>query len=244
MQLAGKTVLITGAAHRIGRALAGAMAEAGAHVILHAHRSLDAATALAAELDRPARRAWALGADLADSAAVSRLAQAALVRTGRVDVLINNASRFDRTPVATADLGDWEGHMAVNVRAPWLLAQALAPAMREAGAGKIINLTDYLAQRPIQDYVPYEVSKAALDGLTLALAKAYAPEIQVNAVALGPILPAAGMGDDEQEALIRRLPLRRWGSPDDVVAAVRFLIEGTDFATGTILPLDGGSLIR
>jgi pteridine reductase len=220
------------------------MAASGAHVILHAHRSLDAATALAAELDRPDRRAWALGADLADAGAVAGLARAALALTGRVDVLINNASRFERTPVATADLADWEGHMAVNVRAPWLLAQALAPAMRASGAGKIINLTDYLAQRPVRDYVPYEVSKAALDGLTLALAKAYAPEIQVNAVALGPILPAAGMGDEEQEALIRRLPLRRWGSPDDVVAAVRFLIEGTDFATGTLLPVDGGSLIR
>jgi pteridine reductase len=146
--------------------------------------------------------------------------------------------------VATASLADWDGHLAINVRAPWLLAQALAPAMKQAGAGKIINLTDYLAVRPVRDYVPYEVSKAAMDGLTRALAKALAPEIQVNAVALGPILPAAGMDEAEQEALIRRLPLRRWGSPDDVVAAVRFLIEGTDFATGTILPVDGGSLIR
>jgi pteridine reductase len=244
MQLAGKTVLVTGAAQRIGRALALAMADAGAHVILHAHRSLAEAERLAAALDRPDRRAWALGADLGDAEAVQGLAAAALSLTGRVDVLINNASRFDRTPVATASLADWDGHLAINVRAPWLLAQALAPAMKQAGAGKIINLTDYLAVRPVRDYVPYEVSKAAMDGLTRALAKALAPEIQVNAVALGPILPAAGMDEAEQEALIRRLPLRRWGSPDDVVAAVRFLIEGTDFATGTILPVDGGSLIR
>lgn len=244
MQLTGKTVLITGAAQRIGRALTLAMADAGAHVVLHANRSIADAQQLAEALDRPDRRAWALAADLADADAVQRLAADALALTGRIDVLINNASRFERTPVESASLADWDGHMAVNVRAPWLLAQALAPAMRQAGAGKIVNLTDYLAVRPVRAYVPYEVSKAALDGLTRALAKALAPEVQVNAVALGPILPAAGMAEGDEAALIRRLPLQRWGSPDDVVAAVRFLVEGTDFATGTILSVDGGSLVR
>ncbi|MBC7542411.1 MAG: SDR family oxidoreductase [Candidatus Sericytochromatia bacterium] len=244
MQLAGKTVLVTGAAHRIGRAIALDLAAAGADMIVHAHRSIVEAEALAAYIQSTGRRAWALAADLADPAAVQDLAVQALALTGRVDVLVNNAAIFERTPLAAAGLADWDRHMAVNVRAPWLLAQALAPAMQPAGAGKIINLTDYLAVRPVRDYVPYQVSKAALNGLTLALAKAYAPTVQVNAVALGPILPAAGMDDAEQEKLIRRLPLQRWGSPDDVVKAVHFLIAEADFATGSTLSIDGGSMIR
>ncbi len=244
MQLDGKTILVTGAAHRIGRAIAQALAAGGAEVIVHAHRSMAEAEALAASLQTETRRAWALQADLADPAAVVRLAAEALALTGRVDVLVNNASVFERQPMATATVADWDRHMAINVRAPWLLTQALAPAMQAAGAGKVVNLTDYLAVRPVPDYVPYEVSKAALDGLTRALAKAYAPAIQVNAVALGPILPAAGMSDEEQEKLIRRLPLQRWGSPEDVVKAVRFLIVDADFATGSTVAIDGGSLLR
>ena len=244
MDLRDKTVLVTGAARRLGLALALRLAGRGARLAIHYHQSAAEAEALVATIRADGGEAEAFAADLAAAAAVQGLAASALARFGRVDVLINNAALFWRAPWPEADLAHWDRQQAVNVRAPWLLAQALAPAMQAAGAGKIVNLTDYLAQRPVRDYVAYEVSKSALNGLTLALAKALAPSIQVNAVSLGPILPAAGMAPSDEAALIERLPLRRWGRPDDVVAAVLFLIEGSDFVTGSILPLDGGSLIR
>lgn len=244
MQLTGKTALITGAGRRIGRVLAHRLAERGANVVVHYHRSADEAQSLVSELQAQGVQAWALRADLADAAAVETLATEALANCGQIDVLINNASLFWRSPIQEADLAHWDIQQAVNVRAPWLLAKALGPAMVAAGAGKIINLTDYLAVRPVKDYTAYEVSKAALNGLTLALAKEFAPAVQVNAVSLGPILPAEDMTPDAEAKLIARLPLKRWGSPEDVAAAVLFLIEGSDFTTGSILSVDGGSLIR
>jgi pteridine reductase len=130
--------------------------------------------------------------------------------------------------------------MDLNLKAPFLLSLHAGRAMRAHGAGKIVNVADWAGSRPYRGYLPYCVSKAGVLALTQALAKEFAPEVQVNAVAPGPVLLPDGFGQEERERVLRRVPLRRMGSPEDVANAVLFLVEGTDFATGSVVAVDGG----
>jgi len=244
MNLEGKAVLITGAARRIGRAIAGRLAGRGARLALHYHRSRAEAVSLQRELISRHRVPCELfKADLSDSAQTRRLAAQALKRFGRIDVLVHNASIYERTPVGAAKEAAWDAHMNINARAPFFLSQALAPAMRKAGAGKIIHIADWSAHRPYADYAPYCASKAALLCVNKALARALAPEIQVSAVLPGPVLPSKHDGPEQRAALARANPSRRLGSPLDVAEAVLYLIESSDFVTGVELPVDGGRSI-
>jgi pteridine reductase len=238
MRLAGRTALVTGAARRLGRAVAKDLARAGARVAVHFHHSADEAAAVVDAIRAHGGTAETFAADLADAAAVARLPADVESALGPVDVLVNNASVFYRTPVATLDADTWDAVMAVNLKAPYLLALTVGRAMHARGAGKIINLTDAVADPPAADYLPYGVSKAGLAALTRGLARAFAPHVQVNAVAPGPVLePIDGSAMD---AVLRRTPLGRLGEAADVVAAVRFLLEGSDFVTGTTIVVDGG----
>lgn len=238
MRLAGKVALVTGAARRVGRVIARRLGERGARLALHYRGSRREAESLARELGG----AELFQADLADARQVARLAKEVLSRFKRVDVLINNASIYEETPLP-ASAEAWDAHMAVNARAPWLLAQALAPAMRRAGAGKIVNIADWAGLRPYPSYLPYCASKAALLCVSDALAKAYAPEVQVNAVLPGPVLPPESMTAAQRRLVARANLLKRLGDPEDVARAVLFFIEGSDFATGARLTVDGGRLI-
>lgn len=238
MNLAGRTALVTGAARRLGRAIAEDLASAGAAVAVHCHRSTNDAAAVVAAIRARGGLAEVFAADLGDATAVERLAANVEATLGPVDILVNNASVFAPTPLATLDLATWNAVMAVNLQAPYLLAVTLGRAMRQRGAGKIVNLTDATADPPAPDYLPYGVSKAALGALTRGLARALAPNVQVNAVAPGAVLePIDGSSLDP---VLRRTPLGRVGAPADIVAAVRFLLEGSDFVTGTTVVVDGG----
>jgi pteridine reductase len=163
---------------------------------------------------------------------------------GRLDVLVNSASVFYRKPLEELTERDWDLNLDTNLKAPFFLSKFAGAAMRRQGAGKIINIGDWAGIRPYNNYLPYTVSKSGLIGLTRALAKALAPEVQVNCVALGPVMPPDEYGAEEIERLRLATLTKTMGSPADVARAVLFFCEGTDFATGSTLMLDGGRLLN
>jgi pteridine reductase len=243
MELKGKVALVTGSAKRVGRAIALAMAERGATVAIHYRTSKAEADAFVQELAARSVRAQAFHADLEKVHEIETMVQEVLRAFGRIDVLVNCASVFYRKPLEEVTEYDWDRNLNTNLKAPFFLSKFAGPAMRSQGAGKIVNIGDWAAIRPYKNYLPYTVSKSGLIGLTRALAKALAPEVQVNCVALGPILPPDEYDDKEVQTLVQGTLVKRLGSPEDVARAVLFLCEGTDFATGSTLMLDGGRLI-
>lgn len=243
MELKGKVALVTGSAKRVGRAIAVAMAGRGATVAIHYRTSKAEADELAAELSRGGVRAQAFYADLEKVHEIEAMTQEILRAFGRIDVLVNCASVFYRKPLEEVTEYDWDRNLNTNLKAPFFLSKFAGLAMRRQGAGKIVNIGDWAAIRPYKNYLPYTVSKSGLIGLTRALAKALAPEVQVNCVALGPVLPPDEYDDKEVQTLVKGTLVNRLGSPEDVARAVLFLCEGTDFATGSTLMLDGGRLI-
>lgn len=244
MRLQGKAVLVTGAARRIGRAIALALGQRGARVAIHYNKSRAEADRVAADLrDSFGRDSLTVKADLGDPRQVRRMADAVAKHFGAIHVLINNAAIYEKTPFEEAGARGWDEHMDINARAPFLLSQAVVPYMRKAGEGKIINIADWAGLRPYAGWTPYCVSKAALLALNTALAKELAPEIQVNAVMPGPVLLPEDYTPRSRKAVINATPLKRLGSPEDVAKAVLFLIESGDFMTGASIAVDGGRLI-
>lgn len=164
-------------------------------------------------------------------------------KMGPVEVLINNASIFEKKNFFEITEEDWDRHMNINLKGPFLLAQGVAKGMIEQGGGKIINITDYTAIRPSKNYLPYNISKAGLTALTKTLAKELAPAIQVNGIALGPTLPPENYTEEKRGRVAEKTLLKRWGNPEEVANAVVFFLEGTDYATGQTLYIDGGKLL-
>jgi pteridine reductase len=243
MDLKGKVALITGAGRRVGSELAVAFAARGATVGVHYRSSISEADKIVERIVATGRKAKSFRADLEHVSEIDRMVAEVAAAFGGLDILINSASTFFRRPIEEVTERDWDVNMATNLKAPFFLAKAAAPAMRRAGAGKVINIGDWAGVRPYNNYLPYVVSKGGLITLTRALAKALAPEIQVNCVALGPVLAPEDYGADEIERMVAGTLVKKMGSPKDVVAAVMFLCEGTDFATGSTLLLDGGRLL-
>ncbi|OGW79503.1 MAG: hypothetical protein A2Z83_09525 [Omnitrophica bacterium GWA2_52_8] len=246
MEIQGKTVLITGAALRIGREIALDLSRCGARVIIHYCQSQKAARMLAGDIRREGGEASLLAADFSKpgTAVLVRHIQNRLKREKlAVDVLINNASVFYPAPLKKINEKNWEDMMRVNLKAPFFLAREFGLEMAARKQGKIIQILDWTVQRPHPDYLPYIISKSGLLTATLGLAKALAPHVQVNGIAPGPILEARGMTPGEKKRAVERTALKRFGHPRDIAAAVRYLIEGSDFVTGTVLPVEGGSLI-
>ena len=241
MDLHGRVVLVTGGARRVGRTIAESLAKRHAHIVISYRSSAREAQDAAKTLQRYGIEALALRADLAKSADVQRLMARIRRRFGRLDVLVNSAANFDRTPFTTLTERDWDHALDTNLKGPFLCALYGSRLMRRGG--KIINIADWAGVRPYRDYLPYCVSKSGVIGLTKALAKELAPKIQVNAIAPGPILPPPDMTAAARRRVIRRVPLQRWGSPQDIANTVLFMIEGTDFMTGSVVFVDGGQLI-
>ncbi len=234
-----KVALVTGGARRLGAAIARRLHADGWRVIVHCRQLAAAADGLAAQLNAArADSASVVQADLAAVDAATELVSASCTRWGRLDALVNNASVFEPMPLADVDAAAWQRTLDVNLRAPFLLAQAAAPALA-AQAGAIVNLTDIYAERPKAGYAAYCVSKAGLAGLTRVLAREFAPAVRVNAVAPGAILWPEGAPYIERQALIDRTPLARCGEPADIAEAVAYLL-GARFVTGQILAVDGG----
>jgi NAD(P)-dependent dehydrogenase (short-subunit alcohol dehydrogenase family) len=241
MDLTGKAALVTGGAKRIGRAVALALAHHGCDVVIHYGRSAAEATQTVAEIAALGGQAWSVSADLSDETAVNGLTPLALEKAGRLDILINNAAIFPAEDFLSATSTSWDRALMINLKTPFLLSQAFARALPAGQPGKIINLLDALALRPQKHHFSYAISKFGLAGLTRAMAVALAERnIQVNGVALGPILPAVDDDPALFDRLGKRIPARRSGSPEDVVQAVLFLLQGGDYVTGEILRVDGG----
>jgi len=243
MILQDRVVLITGGARRIGRAIAMALAQRGAHIVCSYHHSAGEAATTVKTLERYGASAAAMQADLTQATEIQRLMDRIHRRYSRLDVLVNNAAVFDRVPFERLTERDWDRALDTNVKGPFLCSLHASRLMRQRREGKIINLADWAGVRPYRDYLPYCVSKAGVIGLTKALAKELAPHIQVNAIAPGPILPPEGMTRHARARIAARPLLKRWGTPRDIANAVVFLIEGTDFMTGSVIFVDGGQLI-
>ncbi|MBK6657124.1 MAG: pteridine reductase [Proteobacteria bacterium] len=231
--------LITGAAKRLGACTARALHALGYDIVIHHHTSGDEARALAAELNaQRAASALTLRQDLADAHAGKLIIEALHARRARLDVLVNNASVFDPTPIASVDVAAWDRLHAINVRTPYFLCLAAAPLLR-ASRGAIVNITDIHSERPRADYSAYCASKSGLVAVTRGLALELAPEVRVNAVAPGPILWAASEDAALQAATLAGTPLARRGDPADIAAAVCYLARAP-FVTGHVLDVDGG----
>jgi pteridine reductase len=244
MNLQGKVALVTGAGRRVGQAIAMALAERGASLAIHYRSSRAGAEEAAARIIGNRGRAQIFAAELGRVDQIERMVASVLDAFGRVDVLVNSASVFYRKPVEELTESDWDLNLDTNLKAPFFLSKFAGVEMRRQGAGKIINIGDWAGIRPYNNYLPYTVSKSGLIGLTRALAKALAPEVQVNCLALGPVMPPDEYDRDEIERLRLATLTKTIGSPADVARAVLFLCEGTDFITGSTLMLDGGRLIN
>jgi len=236
-----KVALVTGGARRIGAAIARRLHRAGYRLAVHAHGSGAELAALCAELEAArAGSTLALQADLSDASAPAALVTACLARFGRLDALVNNASNFFPTPLEQATPAQWDALLAVNARAPFLLAQAAAPALRGAG-GSIVHLTDAALAHPLPGHAAYSAAKGALAALTAALAVDLAPRVRVNAVAPGAILwPESGKDEAARAQVLARTPLGRIGTAEEVAEAVRWLLQDATYLTGHTLTLDGG----
>lgn len=240
-RLAGQTVLITGAARRVGATLARAFHGAGANVVLHYRSSREAAAQLASELEaaRPGSIAT-VQSELLDIARFGPLIEATTGAFGQLDVLVNNASSFYPTEIGEITERDWNDLLGTNLKAPLFLAQAAASALRLT-RGSIINLADIHGMRPLRRYPVYSVAKAGLIMLTKALARELAPHVRVNAIAPGPVLWPEEASDKElQSKIVQRTLLRRAGSPEDVARAALFFATEAPYVTGQILAVDGG----
>lgn len=237
MELEGKNILITGAALRVGRALALAAARRGAGIVIHYRDSDEGARSLKAEIEVLGGRANLLAADLADPGQTAALVEKAW-EWGELFGLVNNASIFEPLTWDETTLEAWNRTLMINLTAPFLLSQAFACKLGKDRPGRIINLLDWRALRPGKDHLPYTISKAGLAALTRSLAVALAPNITVNGMALGAILPPSDGGDVEK--IIRSVPAGRWAELEEVEETFLFLLTGPMYVTGEIIHVDGG----
>ena len=233
--------LVTGAGARIGAAIAERLHGRGCDVLLHYNANRDGAEDLAARLDasRPGSAATA-GADLSAPAEIDALAARVRARFGRLDLLVNNASRFYPTPAGETHAWQWDDLIDSNLRGPWFLVQALLPELRAAG-GSVVNIVDIHAERPMPGHPVYCISKAGLAMMTRALALELGPDVRVNGVSPGAILwPEREPGPVEKQSILGRTALGRLGDPADIAAAVAYLALDAPYVTGQILAVDGG----
>ena len=232
--LDGKTVLVTGGARRVGRLFALACGRAGANVIIHHGNSAREALDVQKEIASYGPQAWILPSDLSNADEVSRLISRAN-EFSPLYALVNSAAIFESLSFQDTKLEDWERHIAINLTAPFLLSQAFA---KQTSNGRIVNILDWRALRPGADHFPYTVTKSALAAMTKSLAIALAPNITVNGLALGAILPPAN--ESASEKIIKQVPAKRWSETGEVEDALIFLLSGPAYITGEIIHVDGG----
>lgn len=234
-----RTALVTGAARRIGREIAIALAEDGWSVAVHHHSSADDASAVVAEIEARGGRAHALHADLGDVAGTESLVPAAAAALGPLSLLVNNASLFEPDDARTVTPESWAAHLDTNLRAPALLSRAFASQLAEGAEGNIVNITDQRVWAPTPHFFSYTIAKMALWDMTQVLARSFAPRIRVNAVGPGPALANARQSAADFARQTEATILRRGTTPEEICAAVRFILASPAM-TGQMIALDGG----
>jgi NAD(P)-dependent dehydrogenase (short-subunit alcohol dehydrogenase family) len=237
LPLLNKTVLITGSARRIGRHIAIALAQNGADILIHHAHSPAEAESIRQEIQALGRHAEVLQANLSDPTQTQALADQIILHKP-VYALINNAAIFEPASFRETDLASWQRHLDINLTAPFLLSKAFASQIEPGSLGKIINILDWRAMRPGDDHFPYSISKAGLASLTQALAVSLAPDVNVNGLAFGAVLPPSDGG--KAEKVLKDTPIKRLASLDEVSQTILFLLTGPAYMTGDIIYLDGG----
>ncbi len=232
----GHSAIVTGAGRRLGRAFAEALAENGANVVVHYGSSAEEAEEVVSGLLAHGVQAAAIQVDLANPEQAAGLVSRAEEVIGEVDLVVNNAAIFSPIRALDASIRDWQSNLDVNLTAPFLIAQEFARS-RQDKPGSIVNLLDWRAMRPRADHFPYTISKAALAALTRGLAVSLAPAIRVNGLALGAVLPPSDGGTDDP---LEGVPSGRWGTVEEAIDALLFLLVGPEYVTGEILHVDGG----
>ncbi len=239
MDLDGKTALITGGAHRVGRVMTLTLAAAGANVVINYNSSGDAADSTATEAEALGVAALPVQANVSDYQQVSAMVDAAKTRFGGVDVLVNNASIFIKDKFPTDDLTIWHRSIDTLVHGPFYCSNLVAPSMLERGGGVIVSISDLSALEPWPGFAGHSVGKAAILALTRQLALDLAPTIRANAVIPGPTLRPHDYTDAKYERTAQNTLLGHWGTPEDMANAMKFLVEA-DYVTGEVLVVDGG----
>lgn len=239
METKGRVALVTGGAHRVGKAITLELAHAGAHVAIHYHASSTAAEETAEEARSYGVDACTVQADLSDWQQVQAMSLTVKARLGGVDILVNSASRFEQTPFPSDDIDAWHRVTSLAINAPFYCSNVVAPGMLEREEGAIVNIVDLSVWQPWPGFAAHSAGKAALMALTRQLALELAPFVRVNAVAPGPVLAPPGYGEEKIARTAQRTLLKRWGSPQDVSQTVLFLVQA-DYITGDVIVVDGG----
>lgn len=237
-----RVALVTGAGQRVGAAIALALGARGMHVAVHYRASAEGARGVVQAIERAGGGATTFAADLTDASVPDRLIRDVVSTCGGVDLLVNSAAMMERTPIGEVSSEQWDTMFALNLRAPFLLSQAAAPALAQRH-GSIVNIADLAAFESWTAYVPHSITKAGVVQMTRGLARALAPHVRVNAVAPGAVLLPDGWSDDSAARLAATTPLGRLGTPEDVAHAVLYLADA-EFVTGETLIVDGGRHIR
>jgi len=239
-------VLITGAARRIGAAIATRLHGCGYRVIIHYQNSAADAEKLCAKLNAMrADSAHSLQANLLDIDSVEQLAKASIAQWGQVNALVNNASSFYPTPLPQAANRQWDELIGSNLKGPFFLCQALSKELKQ-NCGCIVNIADIHAHQPLKNHSIYCIAKAGNKMLTKTLAKELAPNVRVNGIAPGVILwpENDSQEDDEQKQLIKTIPLQRMGNSDDIARLAEFFITSASYITGQTIAVDGGKRLN
>ena len=242
MELRGRVALVTGAGHRVGRAIAVALGERGMRVAVHYHAAAGGAEETVREIERSGGEAVAFSGDLRNADGIAALPSSVVKRLGALDVLVNSAAIMLRTPFGEITPQQWDDIMSINLRAPFLLAQAAAPHLRSA-RGVLVNIADLAAFETWPAYLPHVISKAGIVTMTRTLAQVLAPEVRVAAVAPGTVLLPDDWRAEDAERLRRTTPLQRNGNPSDVTKTVLFILD-SDYLTGETIIVDGGRHVR
>ncbi len=244
MDLKNKIVLITGGAVRIGRAISLELSKAGATIFCQYYSSSEVAQSLKTEIEKSGGNIHIFQSDLSKKDGIKQTIDEVIRVFGRVDILVNNAALFFKTPLGKVSEKDWDTLHNLNLKSPFFLAQAVSQYMLKQKSGKIINIADAGAETPFPAYLPYSISKAGIINMTKGLAKALAPNIQVNCISPGPVLFPDNYSEEERKFSIEQTLLKREGSAEDIAKTVRFLLEGSDYITGAVIPVDGGRQVR
>lgn len=242
MEISKKYALVTGGAKRVGREIALKLAEKGSNILLHFNTSKAEAEKTAEEIRALHVKCLLFQADLSDGKSISKMVKEIYGQTASVDMLINSASLFYKTPFKDVKESDWDALVNANLKGPFLLSKEIGNKMFAGNGGKIVNIADWSGFRPYRDYSPYCVSKGGLITLTKTLARDLAPKVWSNAIAPGPVLLPPDFSEEEKQKVIEKTLLRRIGSPQDIANAVLFLLDN-DFINGTVLVVDGGRSI-